>query len=102
MPLFERTYRVVDVPIYREKTLTPYARFGDWFVGAILALLFIVLVVDILPKKKRLPLGACRTESLAQQELQHQKVPNPARAQGNCPQGAQGRRLRSLRGSTLA
>ncbi len=56
MPLFERTYRVVDVPIYREKTLTPYARFGDWFVGAILALLFIVLVVDILPKKKRLPL----------------------------------------------
>jgi apolipoprotein N-acyltransferase len=56
MPYFERTYRTVDVPVYRSERLTPYSRFGDWFSLAIIALLFIVLVADVLPKKKRLPL----------------------------------------------
>ena len=31
MPFFESTWRTVDVPVYREKTITPYTRFGDWF-----------------------------------------------------------------------
>jgi apolipoprotein N-acyltransferase len=57
MPFFESTYRVIDVPIYRADRLTPYSRFGDWFAWGIIALLLIVLVVDVLPKKKSLPLS---------------------------------------------
>jgi apolipoprotein N-acyltransferase len=54
LPLFERTRMSVDVPLYKERTSTPYTRFGDWFAWLMIAALFIVLVVDLLPKKKRL------------------------------------------------
>ena len=52
MPFFQRMYQNVSVPVYKEKQLTFYARFGDWFPRVLIALLFIVLLVDALPKKK--------------------------------------------------
>jgi apolipoprotein N-acyltransferase len=52
MPFFQRMYQNVSVPIYKEKTLTFYSRFGDWFPQMLIALLFIVLLLDALPKKK--------------------------------------------------
>jgi apolipoprotein N-acyltransferase len=57
MPLFQAAWRAVKVPVYKEKTLTPYTRFGDWFPRLVLALLLVVLafnvlVVDVLPKKR--------------------------------------------------
>ena len=53
MPFFERTWRDVDVPIYKEPTLTPYTRFGDWLPQCLIALVLIVLVMEVLSKKKR-------------------------------------------------
>jgi apolipoprotein N-acyltransferase len=55
MPFFERTWRTVEVPIYRERFFTPYTRFGDWFPMVMIALLLIVLVVDVVQKKKAVP-----------------------------------------------
>jgi apolipoprotein N-acyltransferase len=52
MPFFERTWRTVNVPVYREARLTPYTRFGDWFPRVLIAILFVVLVVNIVPKKR--------------------------------------------------
>ena len=53
MPFFERTWRDVQVPVYKEKSLTPYTRFGDWLPQCLAALVLIVLVMDVLLKKKR-------------------------------------------------
>lgn len=53
MPFFERTWRDVEVPLYKEKSLTPYTRFGDWFPQCLIALVLIALVINVLPKKKR-------------------------------------------------
>ena len=53
MPFFERTWRDVQVPVYKQKSLTPYTRFGDWLPQCLAALVLIVLVVNVLPKKKR-------------------------------------------------
>jgi len=53
MPFFERTWRDVGVPVYKEKSLTPYTRFGDWFPQLLILLVLIALVIDVLPKKKR-------------------------------------------------
>ena len=53
MPFFERTWRDVEVPLYKEKTATPYTRFGDWFPQALIGLVLIVLVLNRVPKKKR-------------------------------------------------
>ena len=53
MPFFERTWRDVQVPVYKEKSLTPYTRFGDWFPRCLAVLVLIVLIVNVLPKKKR-------------------------------------------------
>jgi apolipoprotein N-acyltransferase len=53
MPLFTRTWRGVDVPIYKEALLTPYTRFGDWLPKTLIALLLILLIIKVLPKKKR-------------------------------------------------
>jgi apolipoprotein N-acyltransferase len=53
MPFFERTWRAVNVPIYKEASLTPYTRFGDWFPRILIALVLIVLVLDRVRKKKR-------------------------------------------------
>ena len=55
MPFFERAWRGVDIPIYREASLTPYTRFGDWLPRALIAFVLIVLILDVLPKKKRPP-----------------------------------------------
>ncbi|MGA2377779.1 MAG: apolipoprotein N-acyltransferase [Spirochaetia bacterium] len=55
IPFFERAWRDVDIPIYREASLTPYTRFGDWLPRALIALVLIVLILDVLPKKKRPP-----------------------------------------------
>ena len=53
MPFFQRTWRDVDVPLYKEKTVTPYTRFGDWFPRCLIGLVLIVLILNVLPKKKR-------------------------------------------------
>jgi apolipoprotein N-acyltransferase len=53
MPFFERTWRDVDVPVYREPALTPYTMFGDWLPQFLIAFVLIVLVVNVLPIKKR-------------------------------------------------
>jgi apolipoprotein N-acyltransferase len=53
MPFFERTWRNVGVPVYKEKALTPYTQFGDWFPRLLIALVLIVLIVNVLLKKKR-------------------------------------------------
>ena len=37
--------------MYKEKTFTPYTRFGDWFPRLVLAFLLVVLIVNVLPKK---------------------------------------------------
>ncbi|HVO39343.1 MAG TPA: apolipoprotein N-acyltransferase [Spirochaetia bacterium] len=63
MPFFQAAWRAVEVPIYKEKTFTPYTRFGDWFPRLVLALLFVVLVVNVLvvnvrPKKRGYPAPA--------------------------------------------
>ena len=55
MPFFERTWKEVDVPVYRESTITPYTRFGDWFAWVSIVLLLVVLVIDVLPKKRAVP-----------------------------------------------
>jgi len=52
MPFFEKAWRAVDVPVYREERLTPYTRFGDWFPRLLIAFLFLVLVFDRVPKKR--------------------------------------------------
>ncbi len=51
MPFFEKAWRTVDVPVYREERLTPYTRFGDWFPRLSIAFLFLVLVAARIPKK---------------------------------------------------
>jgi apolipoprotein N-acyltransferase len=55
MPFFERTWRAVNIPVYRERTLTPYTRFGDWFPRCLIALVLIALILNIRAKKKRPP-----------------------------------------------
>jgi apolipoprotein N-acyltransferase len=51
LPLFERTAKAVDVPIYRESGLTFYTRWGDWLPAAFLAVLFLALAAGLLPKR---------------------------------------------------
>ncbi len=53
MPFFERTWRDVEVPVYKEATLTSYTRFGDWLPQCMAGLVLIVLIWNVLPKKKR-------------------------------------------------
>ena len=53
MPFFERAWRDVDFPIYKEASLTPYTRFGDWLPRGLIALVLIALILNVLPKKKR-------------------------------------------------
>jgi len=53
MPFFERTWRDVNVPVYKEKFPTPYTRYGDWLPQCLIALVLIALVINVLPKKKR-------------------------------------------------
>jgi apolipoprotein N-acyltransferase len=53
MPFFERTWRDVQVPVFKESSLTPYTRFGDWLPQCLIALVLIALVINVLPKKKR-------------------------------------------------
>jgi apolipoprotein N-acyltransferase len=55
MPFFTRTWRSVDVPIYKEESLTPYTRFGDWLPQALIAFLLIVLFFNAFLIKKRPP-----------------------------------------------
>ena len=52
MPYFERTWRAGDVPVYKEASLTPYTRFGHWFPQALIALVLIVPIVNVVPKRK--------------------------------------------------
>ena len=42
----------MNIPVYRTPP-TPYTRYGDWFPKFLIALVFIVLILNILPKKKR-------------------------------------------------
>jgi apolipoprotein N-acyltransferase len=53
LPFFKRAWKGVDIPIYEEASLTPYTRFGDWLPQCLSALVLIVLILNVLPKKKR-------------------------------------------------
>ena len=48
LPLFERKTLLVDVPVYKERSLTFYTRFGDWFPRVLGAFLFVYLFVNVL------------------------------------------------------
>jgi apolipoprotein N-acyltransferase len=52
MPFFQSTWRVVDVPVFRESGLTPYTRFGDWFPRLLGVFLLAVLVAGAARNKK--------------------------------------------------
>jgi len=52
MPLFQQAWRDVQVPVYKDRTLTPYTRFGDWFPAVLIAFLLVVLVLSVIPKKE--------------------------------------------------
>ena len=54
MPFFQQAWRTVLVPVYKEKTFTPYTRYGDWFPRLLIALLLVVLILNVAVKKKRL------------------------------------------------
>ena len=43
MPLFEEAWRVVDIPVFKERGPTAYTRFGDWFPRLLSVFLLIVL-----------------------------------------------------------
>ena len=49
MPFFQSTWRTIRVPVYKERTFTPYTRFGDWFPRLVLAFLLIVLIKGAIP-----------------------------------------------------
>lgn len=53
MPFFQQAWRTVLVPVYKEKTLTPYTRYGDWFPRVLIGLLLVVLILNVAVKKKR-------------------------------------------------
>jgi len=53
MPFFQQAWRTVLVPVYKERTLTPYTRYGDWFPRVLIALLLVVLILNVAVKKKR-------------------------------------------------
>ena len=52
LPLFERTARPSRCPVCKATRLTVYTRFGDWFPRLLIGLLLVVLVWDLVPKKK--------------------------------------------------
>ncbi|MGO9410877.1 MAG: apolipoprotein N-acyltransferase [Spirochaetia bacterium] len=52
MPFFQQAWRTVHVPVFKERTLTPYTRFGDWFPKVLIAFLLIVLVLNVAIKKR--------------------------------------------------
>ena len=51
LPFFERMAKRVEFPVYREKNLTPYSRFGDWFPRTLIIVLLVILDVSLLPRK---------------------------------------------------
>jgi apolipoprotein N-acyltransferase len=55
MPFFQAAWRKVQIPVYKERSFTPYTRFGDWFPRLLIIFLLIVLIVHATAKKKRLP-----------------------------------------------
>ncbi len=57
LALFERGTLEVDVPIYRERGLTPYTKFGDYLPQAAAAVLLLLLLVDLLTGRPRKPAG---------------------------------------------
>jgi len=60
LPLFERTSRTVEVPVYRPARFTVYTRFGDWFPRTLIGLLLVVLVWDLIRRRERRPLARYR------------------------------------------
>lgn len=50
---------VVLAPVESRTTLTPYVRWGDWFVGFCAAL---PLIVSLLPRRKQEPKSTTRTQ----------------------------------------
>ncbi len=54
LPLFERKQLFVDVPVYKEKTLSPYTVFGDYFPIVLAGLLLLVLIIDLFNLKRHI------------------------------------------------
>jgi apolipoprotein N-acyltransferase len=55
LPLFERTSRTVEVPVYKPARFTVYTRFGDWFPRTLIGLLLVALVWDMVRRRERRP-----------------------------------------------
>ncbi len=55
LPLFERRTLDVEIPVYRERSLTPYTRFGDYLPQAAAAVLLLLLLVDAFAGRPRRP-----------------------------------------------
>jgi apolipoprotein N-acyltransferase len=53
MPFFQKDWRMVEVPVYKEKTPTPYTRFGDWFPRLLILVLLGVLAASVVFQKKK-------------------------------------------------
>jgi apolipoprotein N-acyltransferase len=62
LPFFERMARNIDFPVYREKRLSPYTRFGDWFPRALIIVLLVILDLSILEISTGRPLRELRRE----------------------------------------
>jgi apolipoprotein N-acyltransferase len=60
LPLFERTARTVEVPVYRPARFTVYTRFGDWFPRTLIGLLLVALVWDLMRARGSSQRGAFR------------------------------------------
>ncbi len=55
LPLFVRTARIVEVPLYDGDRWTVYTRFGDWFARLLLGLLLVALVWDLVRGRSARP-----------------------------------------------
>jgi apolipoprotein N-acyltransferase len=51
MPFFQRDWRAVGVPVYKERLLTPYTRYGDWFPQLLIVFLLVVLIASAVVKR---------------------------------------------------
>jgi len=57
LPFFTRTWRTVEFPVYREKSMTLYTRLGDWFPLVLMAVILAVLAAGAFGKKSGRPAG---------------------------------------------
>ncbi len=52
LPLFERKWLSIEVPVYKERNLTFYTRFGDYFPQSLGIVLLLLLIANLFQKKR--------------------------------------------------